>query len=73
MSEVKTFIVTGKIKKPSGDMQFSKKMKGITKKQIEEKLYSELGSKHKAKRFQIEIIKIEEEKQSAKKDTSVKK
>ncbi len=73
MSEVKTFIVTGKIKKPSGDMQFSKKMNGITKKQIEEKLYSELGSKHKAKRFQIEIIKIEEEKQSAKKDTSVKK
>ena len=73
MSEVKTFIITGKIKKPSGDMQFSKKMNGITQKQIEERLYSELGSKHKAKRFQIDITKIEEEKPSSKKDTAAKK
>ncbi|OGD54652.1 hypothetical protein A3K80_06555 [Candidatus Bathyarchaeota archaeon RBG_13_38_9] len=73
MSEVKTFIATGKIKKPSGNIQFSKKIIGITQKQVEEKLYSELGSKHKAKRFQIVITKIEEEKPSSEKDTAAKK
>jgi large subunit ribosomal protein LX len=73
MSEVKTFIITGKIKKPSGDIPFSKKILGIKQQQVKEKLYSELGSKHKAKRFQIDITKIEEEKQSSKKDTTEKK
>lgn len=73
MSEVKTFIITGKIKKQSGDMQFSRKMNGITKKQIEERLYSELGSQHKAKRFQIDITKIEEEKPSSENESAAKK
>ena len=73
MSEVKIFIATGKIKKPIGDIPFSKKIIGITQKQVEEKLYSELGSKHKAKRFQIVITKIEEEKPSSKEDTAAKK
>lgn len=73
MSEVKTYIVTGKIKKPSGDIQFSKKIIGIKHKQVEEKLYCEIGSKHKAKRFQIIITKIEEENQSSKKEITPKK
>ena len=73
MSEVKTYIVTGKIKKPSGDIPFSKKIIGIKQKQVEEKLYCEIGSKHKAKRFQIIITKIEEEKQSSEKETTTKK
>ena len=73
MSEVKTFIATGKIKKASGDIPFSKKIIGITQKQVEENLYCQLGSKHKAKPFQIDIAKIEEEKPSSKKDTAAKK
>jgi len=73
MSEVKTYIVTGKIKKPSGDIPFSKKIIGIKHKQVEEKLYCEIGSKHKAKRFQIIITKIEEENQSSKKEITPKK
>jgi ribosomal protein L20A (L18A) len=73
MSEVKTFIVTGKIKKPSGDIQFSKKLMAVKEKHVEEKIYAELGSRHKAKRSQIVITKIEEEKQSSKKETAPKK
>lgn len=73
MSEVKTFIVTGRIKKPGGDIPFSKKIIGIKQKQVEEKLYCELGSRHKAKRFQIDITKIEEEKPSSENNTAAKK
>jgi len=66
MSEVKTFRITGEIKKPTGNIQFSKEIKGIKQEQAIETLYSELGSKHKAKRFEIKIAKIAEEKPEAK-------
>jgi large subunit ribosomal protein LX len=62
MSEVKTFRITGEIKKPSGNIRFSKEIKGTAQKQAIETLYSELGSKHKAKRFEITIAKIDEQK-----------
>ena len=72
MSEVKTFRVTGEIKKPTGNIHFSKEMKGLRKEQVVERLYAELGSKHKAKRFEITFVKIEEE-SAPKKATDTRK
>jgi large subunit ribosomal protein LX len=62
MSEVKTFRITGEIRKPSGRIRFSKEIRGATRQHAVETLYSQLGSKHKAKRFEIEISEITEEK-----------
>lgn len=67
MSEVKTFRITGEIKKPSGNIRFTKEFKGTEQKQAIDTLYSELGSKHKAKRFQITISKIDEQRSSPEK------
>jgi large subunit ribosomal protein LX len=72
MSEVKAFRVTGEIKKPSRNIKFSKEMTGLKKEDVIERLYSEMGSRHKAKRFEIKITKIEEEK-SATEKTAKKK
>jgi large subunit ribosomal protein LX len=60
MGEVKTFRITGEIKKQIGNMKFSKVLNGLGKDQVVDTLYSQLGSKHKAKRFEITIAKVEE-------------
>jgi large subunit ribosomal protein LX len=60
MGEVKTFRITGEIKKPTGNMKFSKVLNGLGKDHVVDTLYSQLGSKHKAKRFEIAIAKVEE-------------
>lgn len=73
MSEVKTFRITGEIKKPNGSINFSKEMKGLRKEQVVERLYAELGSKHKAKRFEITFKKITEEKPAPEKATKTRK
>jgi large subunit ribosomal protein LX len=73
MSEVKTFRITGEIKKPTGNINFSKEMKGLRKEQVVERLYAELGSKHKAKRFEITFTKIAEEKPAPEKATKTRK
>jgi large subunit ribosomal protein LX len=73
MSEVRTFRITGEIKKPTGNINFSKEMKGLRKEQVVERLYAELGSKHKAKRFEITFTKITEEKPAPEKATKTRK
>lgn len=60
MSEIKTFIISGEIKKRSTKIPFIKEIKDIKKENAIEKLYTELGSRHKAKRFEIKIISLEE-------------
>jgi large subunit ribosomal protein LX len=60
MGEVKTFRITGEIKKSTGNIKFSKELNGLGKDQVVDTLYSQLGSKHKAKRFEITIAKVEE-------------
>ena len=62
MDKVKTFRIVGEIKKQSGNIKFSKEMRGLKQEQVIEQLFSELGSKHKAKRFEIKVAKIEEAK-----------
>lgn len=60
MSEVKIFRVTGKIDKPNWKTSFSKEVRALKPEHAVERIYKELGSKHRAKRFQIKILKVEE-------------
>lgn len=60
MSEVKVFRVTGKIRKPNFQTDFRKEVRALKPEEAVEKIYMELGSKHRAKRFQIKIINVEE-------------
>ncbi len=60
MSEVKVFRVIGEIKKPNYQTDFRKEVRAIKPEDAVEAVYTEIGSKHRAKRFQIEIINVEE-------------
>lgn len=62
MGEIKTFIISGEIQKRLKKISFIKEIKDIKKENAIEKLYTELGSRHKAKRFEIKIINLEEKK-----------
>jgi len=60
MSEVKVFRVTGEIRKPNLQTAFRKEVRAAKREDAVEKIYTEIGSKHRAKRFQIKIINVEE-------------
>jgi large subunit ribosomal protein LX len=60
MSQVKVFRVTGKITKPNLKTVFTKEIRALKPEDAEEKVFMEIGSKHRVKRFHIKIQKIEE-------------
>lgn len=60
MSEVKVFRVIGEIRKPNLETSFRKEVIAIKSEHAVEKVYAELGSKHRVKRFQIKIVRVEE-------------
>ncbi len=60
MSEVKVFRVIGEIRKPNFQTGFRKEVRALKPENAVEKIYTELGSKHRVKRFQIKIVKVEE-------------
>ncbi len=60
MSEIKVFRVIGEIAKPGFRTSFQKEVRSIKSDDVIEKIFSEIGSKHRAKRFQIKIFKVEE-------------
>ncbi len=60
MNEVKVFRVTGKIRKPNFQTDFRKEVRALKPEDAVEKVYMDLGSKHRIKRFQIRILKVEE-------------
>ncbi len=60
MSEVKVFRITGKIDKPNWKTNFRKEVRALKPEDAVEKIYKEIGSKHRAKRFQIKILKVKE-------------
>ncbi len=72
MSKVRTFRITGEIKKPAAIIRFSKELKGLKQEEALERLYAELGSRHKAKRFDIKITTIKEEKSVPEKKAQAK-
>ena len=60
MSEIKIFRVVGKITKPNFQTDFRKEIRALKPEHAVERIYKEIGSKHRVKRFQIKIQKIEE-------------
>jgi len=73
MSEIKIFRVTGKIIKPNWQTSFQKEIRALKQEEAVDRVYKEIGSKHKAKRFQIKILKVEEIKLEEVTDPTVKK
>ena len=60
MSEIKIFRVTGKIMKPNFRTNFTMEVVATKPEHAIEQIYANIGSKHRAKRYQIKIHKIEE-------------
>lgn len=57
---MKVFKVIGEIRKPNLETSFKKEVIAIKPEHAVEKVYAELGSKHRVKRFHIEIKAVEE-------------
>jgi len=57
---MKVFRVIGEIRKPNLETPFKKEVVAVKQEHAVEKVYAELGSKHRLKRFQIKIMKVEE-------------
>jgi large subunit ribosomal protein LX len=60
MSEVKVFRVIGEIRKPNFQTEFRKEVRALKPEDAVEKVYMELGSKHRVKRFQMTISQVQE-------------
>ncbi len=70
--KVRVFRVTGQIIKPNLQTGFSKEIRAVKTEEAVERIYKELGSKHRAKRFQIKIHKIEEISPDEIRDTTIR-
>lgn len=57
---MKVFRVTGEIKKPNLKTTFKKEIIAVKAEHAIEKVYTELGSRHRVKRFHIKIASVEE-------------
>jgi large subunit ribosomal protein LX len=64
LSEVKTFKATGEVRKPGGNIPFSIEIRATKEQDAIERLYTDLGSRHKARRLEIRFDKVEELKPS---------
>jgi large subunit ribosomal protein LX len=60
MSEVKVFRVIGEIKKPNFETEFRKEVRALKPEDAVEKVYMELGSRHRVRRYQMKISKVQE-------------
>jgi len=57
---VKVFKVIGKITKPNYKTDFQKEVRAVKPEDAVETVYKDIGSKHRAKRFQIKITEVKE-------------
>ena len=60
MSEVKLYKITGELRKHGDKLPFKKEIKALKKEDALEHLYRDMGSRHKARKFEIMIGKVEE-------------
>lgn len=60
MSQVKTYKITGDIRKRGENLPFKKVFRAVKKEDAVQALYSDLGSRHRARRSEIRISNIEE-------------
>jgi large subunit ribosomal protein LX len=57
---LKVFRVTGEIRKPNLKTPFAKELVALKAEHAVERVYAELGSKHRVKRHHIKIVNVEE-------------
>jgi large subunit ribosomal protein LX len=60
VSDVRVFRVEGEIRKPNWRREFTKEFRATKPEEALERVYTDLGSKHRAKRFHIKITSIKE-------------
>jgi len=60
LSQVKRFKIIGELRKGGDNLPFSKDIRAVKKEDALQHLYSDMGSRHKARRFEITIKQIEE-------------
>ena len=63
MSEVKKFRITGVIKKGVSKIPFSVEFSALKKEHALQRLYAEMGSRHRARQFEIKIKGVQESKE----------
>jgi len=63
MDKIKTFRITGRVPMGLQKSRFVKEVSALKLEHAIEKIYSELGSRHKLKRTMIDILSIEEVKE----------
>jgi len=73
MSEIKIFRVIGRVTKPRFQTGFKKELRALKPEEAVERVYKEIGSRHRVKRFQIKILSVEEIKAEEITDPTVKK
>jgi ribosomal protein L20A (L18A) len=60
LTEVKTFRITGEVKKPRTTIPFAVEVRATKDRDAIDGLYADLGSRHKARRAEIKLKKVEE-------------
>lgn len=60
MIGVKTFRVTGEVKKPRTTVPFALLIRATKEQDAIERVYAEVGSRHKARRLEVKLKKVEE-------------
>ena len=60
MNKLKVFRVTGEIRKPELNTPFKKEVIADKAEHAVEKIYAEIGSRHRVKRCFMKIFKVEE-------------
>lgn len=60
MTEVRTFRITGEVKKARVTIPFAVEIRATKDRDAIERLYTDLGSRHKARRAEVKLKKIEE-------------
>jgi len=60
LSEVKRFKIIGEIKKGKTLVPFTVQYDAITQDHATQRLYSEMGSRHRARRYEITIKSVQE-------------
>jgi large subunit ribosomal protein LX len=60
VSEVKLYKITGDLRKRGENLHFTKEIRALKREHAIQNLYADMGSRHKARKFQISIKTVEE-------------
>ena len=60
LSEVKKFQITGEIKKGKTRIPFNVQISALKQEDAMQRLYADMGSRHRARRFEIMIKSVQE-------------